>query len=273
MMKDLRIMLAALFIFMGLIIGGCGEDVDPNMADLRLKMKATTTLGSLDPAGRVMEDHITFTEALFGVTKVEIESELEHHSDDNDHQGNDDDSDEDSGDDNHGDDSDDDGDDDSDDDYEIEIEGDFIVDLIAGTSDPDFGTIPTLPGTVKEIDIRLEPILEDGNSIYIEFTYKPDPESDPVTVQFSTKKEIEFEMEHHSGIHLDEGSLHQILVLFDLDKFLNSINFGEATADEDGIIRINSNSNAAISTAIWAQLHLMMEAGEDDDGDDEFDDD
>ena len=61
-------------------------------------------------------------------------------------------------------------------------------------------------------------------------------------------------------------------ILFDLDRFLESININEANADIDGIVRINSNSNSDIAAAIWSKLNLMLEAGEDHDGDDDFDD-
>ena len=111
----------------------------------------------------------------------------------------------------------------------------------------------------------------DNYSIFIEFTYDVDG-SEPVTVQYSTDKNIEFEIERSSGIQLDGGALNQILILFDLDQFLESININEANADIDGIVRINSNSNSDIAAAIWSKLNLMLDAGEDHDGDDDFDD-
>jgi hypothetical protein len=264
MMNDLRKLFAALFITFGLLMGSCGEDVDPNMADVKLTMKATSNLGSLNASSRVMDDHINFTAALLGVTEIEFESIVDDDSDD-DNSSSDDDSDDDSliGD----------RDDFDDSDFDIEFEGRFVVDLIEGTSTPDFGISDVIPGVYEEIEVKMEPILEDGNSIYIEFTYQETPDSEPVTIQYSTNKEIEFEIERESGIQMDGGMLNQILVIFDLDQFLNEININETSADMDGIVRINSNSNADIAAAIWSKLHLMMKAGEDHDGDDDFDDD
>lgn len=281
MMYNLRKLVSALFIIFGLLMVSCGEDVDPNFADVRLKMKAASSLGSFDASGRVLEDHIQFTEILLGVTEIEFESIIDDHSNDDsdDHSGNNSGSnDDDSDDDNSSDDSDDSGSDDDNDgfddsDFDIEFEGRFVVDLIAGTSTPDFGISDAIPGVYREIEVRVEPILEGGNSIYIEFTYKETPEAEPLTVQFSTSRELKFEIERKSGIELDGGTLNQILILFDMDQFLNEINLSQAMVDEDGIIRINSNSNADIAAAIWSKLHLMMEAGEDHDGDDHFDDD
>ena len=94
-----------------------------------------------------------------------------------------------------------------------------------------------------------------------------------MVVQYSTDRHIEFEIERRSGIQIDGGTLNQVLILFDLDQFLESININEANADIDGIVRINSNSNSAIAAAIWSKLNRMLEAGEDHDGDDDFDDD
>jgi hypothetical protein len=274
MMKNLRNLMATALMVVGLLMTSCGENVDPNLADVKLKIKATSNIGGFDAEARTLEDHITFNQVLLGVTEIEFESIVDDHSDgdSDDHSGNDnsghDDSDDDSSDDNSSDDNSDDSFDDSD--FDIEYEGRFVVDLIAGTSNPDFGIADVYPGIYKEIELKLEPILENGHSIFIEFTYNVDG-SEPVTVQYSSDEHIEFEIERSSGIQLEGGALNQILILFDLDRFLESININEANADVDGIVRINSNSNSDIATAIWSKLNQMMEAGEDQDGDDDFD--
>ncbi len=277
MMKNLKNLIPLLLIIIGLFLTSCGEDVDPNLADVQLKIKATSNVGEFDARGRTLEDHITFNQVLLGVTEIEFESIIDDHSDDHsgsDNSGDDDDSDDDSNDDSSDDDSSDDDSDDSfdDSDFDIEFEGKFVVDLIAGTSNPDFGVADVLPGVYKEIELKLEPILENGHSIYIELTYNVDG-SEPVVIQYSSDRHIEFEIERKTGIHIDGGALNQILILFDLDHFLESININEASADIDGIVRINSNSNSDIAAAIWSKLNLMLDAGEDHDGDDDFDDD
>ena len=61
------------------------------------------------------------------------------------------------------------------------------------------------------------------------------------------------------------------MILFDLDQFLDGINLDQADADLDGVVRINSGSNADIAVAIWSKLHLIMLAGEDVNGDDKLD--
>ncbi len=227
-MKNLKNVFAVVIMVIGLLMVSCGEDVDPNLADVQLKIKATSDLGGFDAGARTLEEHITFNQVLLGVTEIEFESIVDDNSDDDsddhsgsDNSGHDDDSDDDSSDDN-SDDSFDDSDDDSSDDNsddsfddsdsDIEFEGRFVVDLIAGTSNPDFGIADVYPGIYKEIELKLEPILEGGYSIFIEFKYNVDG-FEPVTVQYSTDKQFKFEIERDSGIQLDGGALNQIFVI------------------------------------------------------------
>ena len=79
--------------------------------------------------------------------------------------------------------------------------------------------------------------------------------------------------ERDAGFHLDGGSLNQMLVLFDLDLLFGNIDFSQAVADADGIIRIHSTSNEGLASLIAANIHAVFEAGEDHDGDDHIDED
>jgi len=265
-MEVLKKLIVGVVIALSLLLGSCGDSVDPNMADVQMKMKAISNMGSFDASGRILDHHISFNQVLLGVTEIEFESMVGDHDDDgNDHSG--DDSDDDSMDDDSLDDN-----DDEDSDYEIEFEGKFIVDLIAGTSTPDFGITDVMPGTYKELEVKLEPILDDGNSIYIELTYQPEG-LDPLIIQYSTNRTIEFEIEKDSGFELDLGTLNQILVLFDLDQLLTGLDLEHGNVDEDGIIRIDSESNTDLANAIWNKLGMAFDAGDDDDGDEDFDDD
>jgi hypothetical protein len=268
MKLNVKNLIVGSFIIVGLILGSCGESVDPTKADVRLEMKATTQLNAINTNARVAETGVEFTDFLIGVTEIEFEGLEGSNSDDNSHSSGDDD--DHNGNDDSDDDSDHNGNDDGD---EIEYQGQFIVDLIAGTSDPDFGIANVIPGVYKEIKVKIRPILDDGNSVFVKFNYTPDGTNDPVAVEFSTTKEIEFELENHSGIQLDGNSLNQVLILFDVDKLLANVDLSMAEKDEDGVIRINSTSNSSIAAAILSDFHQSCEAGEDDDHDDRFDDD
>ena len=260
-MKNLII---ASLLVMAIFLQNCGESVDPMKADIKLEMKATTQQFSINPNARVAASGIEFTEVLIGVTEIELESLEGNHDDEDDNSGHDSDDGNDNDSDNDADDDSDDGDDD-DDEYEIEFEGQFIVDLLKGTSDPDFGIADVVPGNYKELEVKISPILDDGNSVYIKFNYTQEG-MDPIIVEISTDKEFEFEIENHAGIQLDGNALNQILVLFDLDQLLSGIDLSNLNlvVDNDGIIRINPASNSDLAFAIWSKLHDAFDAGEDD---------
>ena len=264
MIESIKKFPISIFLSIMLFAVGCGESVDPTMADIKLEMKATTQLSTINTNARIANTGIEFTKVLIGVTEIEFEFlEGDDDSDDNDsnHEGDDDDSDDDS-DDNSG-----------HDDDEIEFEGQFIVDLLEGTSDPDFGISGVIPGVYEEIEVKISPILDDGNSIFVAFTYQMDGMDEPLKFEFASNKEFKFEIENQAGIHLDGNALNQILILFDLDQIFADVDLTLASKDDDGIIRINSTLNIELAAAIYGNLHSAFDAGEDHDGDHDIDDD
>ena len=259
-MKTLKIKLLGLIVILSLFVVACSQDsANPDATKVNLEMKAVTQTGNINPGGRIAATDITFTEAMVGVTKIEFESSSDEMDDDHSSSngrtssGGDDDN----------------GDDDSS--QEVEIKGNFIVDLLAGTSNPDFGITGITPGVYDKLEIKMSPILADGNTLKVVFDYSLDG-SDPVTVEISTKKELEFEIESNSVLDLSGVSTSDILVLFDLDQLLANIDLSGATVDGDGVIRINDASNTAIANSITSSIHHAFEAGEDHDHDDKFDD-
>lgn len=226
------------FVMLAALVWSCSED--PAVEGVGFKMKATTTSSAINPGGREMNSAYTFQEARVGVREVEFEND------------NDDDS--------------------GDDDFEIEFEGRYVVDLIAGTSTPDFGISSIDPGLYNEVEIELGAFLEDGNTMFVSFTYQPDA-GDPIPVEFSTKALLEIEIEYGNGFTMQPDVLSNVLVLINLDKLLTSVDLSQANVDEDGVIRINDTSNTNLSQQIKSNFDDACEAGEDDDDDDEFDDD
>jgi len=240
-----------LLIGIGLIVQSCDNN-EPGLANVKLEMKATTTLSSLNPSGRVMETGLVFTEIILGVTEIEFETLEENNSEDN------------------GDFEDEDGDG-EDDNEEIEFEGNFVVDLITGTSTPDFGAADITPGLYEEIEIEMGPILDGGLTMFVAFQYTPDGGTESVSYEFSTTEEIEFELENESGFFLDENALNQMLIVIDLDVIFANVDLSNATADSDRIVRINNSSNSQLYGQIFQSLNDAMEGGEDDDHDGEID--
>jgi hypothetical protein len=262
----------------GMLIGSCNDSGDPSLANVKVEMRAVSNLGQLNANGRVMAATVDFQEALVGVTAIEFEGfeSGDDHNQDNLNDDNKDDHSNEGGDDriagsSSGDDhADDEGG--SDDEDEIEFKGEFIVDLINGTSTPDFGIADVVPGVYKEIKIKISPILENGNSILISFEYQPES-GDPFTVEYSNQSSYLLKFENYHGIQLEEGQLNQILVLLNLDKLFAGINFSIADVDEDGVVRINATSNPEIAGTIESQIRIAFDAGEDKDGDNCIDED
>ena len=253
-MKNLlKTAVLTLFISFAVLMQSCNNN-DPGLSDIKLTMKATTALSTIDPSGRVMNTGLVFTDVIIGVTEIEFETFEEDESEDNgDFEDNDHDG--------------------EDDNEEIEFEGEFVVDLIAGTSTPDFGETNIAPGIYEEMEIELAPILEGGLSMFVAFDYTPDGAVDAVRYEYSTSAEMEFELEPEGGFILEEGALNKMLVLIDLDAMFADIDLNTATADVDGVVRINNDSNVDLANQIAANLSDVMEGGEDEDEDGEIDDD
>ena len=246
--------LALLFgLGLSLVLQSCGNN-EPGLAKVNLKMEAVTVLSTVNPGGRVAETGLVFTDVILGVTEIEFETlEEESHEHSSDIE-----------------DSDDDGEDDNE---EIEFEGHFVVDLIAGTSTPDFGVAEITPGIYEELEIDLRPILDGDITMFVAFEFTPDGASEPVKYEYTNRAEMEYEIEEEGGFQLDEGALNQMLIVIDLDAMFAGLNLNTANADADGIVRINGESNADLAAQIAQNLGEVMDGGEDEDGDGEFDDD
>ncbi len=234
------------------ILWGC-NDSGPSMEGIKLEMKATTTLSKVSKSGRIASSGYTFETALVGVSEFEFETVEEDDKEDEE-------------DDSNG--SSDDGEDDSE---KVEFKGSYVVDLIAGTSDPEFVNDNLTPGFYEEIEIELARTLTDNNTMFIVFKYKPDT-GDSVTVEFSTKETLEFEFEDDNGFEITEGSLTNFLVLINLDKLFNGVDLSKATVSDDGNIYINDTSNSGLAKIVKDNLDDSCEGGEDDDDDDDIDD-
>jgi hypothetical protein len=252
MRKTMKLLLLGLALTVGILIQGCTED-DPSLAEINIEMKAITSLSSIKPSGRLQNTGIEFTEAYLGVTEIEFETleeeEAEGSQEFEDLDG-----------------------DGEDDNEEIEYEGNFVVDLLSGISNPEFGEVDLAPGTYEEMEFEMEPILDGDVTIFVAFNFTPDGATEAIRYEYSNNQEMEYELENESGFVLDEGTLNQILVIVDLDAMFDGVDFSAATADMDGIVRINEDSNVDLASQIMQNLSDFMEGGEDNDDDGEIDD-
>jgi hypothetical protein len=249
MEKFRAIFFAAITLIVAVTFNSCSSD-DPKVAKTDIEFRAVSSQFSLGNA-RVEVSEVTFTEVLIGVTEIEFETAEENESEDDG-------------------DFEDDDDDGEDDNEKVEFEGSYVVDVLNGTSTPDFGLANLSQGIFEEIEIELGPVLEGGNTVFVAFSFVPDGGGDAVNVEYSNNYKLEFEIENESGFTLENG-VSSILVLFDLDAFMGGIDLSNAVADQDGIIRINATSNSDIANDIESNFSSIMRAGEDDDHDGEFD--
>lgn len=252
MKKQIKLILLGLILTVGILFQGCGNE--PGLSKVNLEMKATSSLSTINPSGRLQNTGVVFTEAYIGVTEIEFETLEEEATEGS---GNMEDLDGDGEDDNE----------------KIEFEGNFRVDLLTGISSPDFGEADLAAGIYEELEFEMEPILDGDVTIFVAFDYTPDGATEATRFEYSNSQEMEYELENETGFTLDEGSINQILVVVDLDAMFAGIDFNLATADMDGIVRINENSNSGIASTIEQNLKDFMDGGEDEDGDGEIDDD
>jgi hypothetical protein len=242
MKSTIRISTFVLLLAGSLFLKSCSEvaepgvpQMDPDLAQVKLEMKAQTNQSTIN--SRIMNTGLVFNEVLLGVTELEFELLNEENDDD-----------------------------------DIEFEGQFIVDLINGTSTPDFGIANIAPGIYEEIELEMDPILDGGLSIIVSFEFTND-NNEAVIVEYGNSDELEFEIENDYGFNLEAGVTNQILVMFDLDALFAGIDLNAATADNDGIVRINKSSNANLAADIDSNLDQILDAGKDDDDDGDIDDD
>lgn len=240
----IKISAFVLLLATGMILQSCGEDSDPSLAKVQLEMKAQTTQSTINN-GRTMNNGLVFNQVLLGVTELEFETLEEDELEDVEGE---------------------------DENEEVEFEGQFVVDLINGTSTPDFGIADIAPGIYEEMEIEMEPILDGGYSIFVSFEFT-NANDEVVAVEYGNSDDLEFEIEDDNGFVLDVGATNQMLVLLNLDALFSGIDLNTASADNDGIVRINNNSNSDLAAAIASNLDQILDAGEDDDDDGEIDED
>lgn len=243
-------MLAAIILLQSCDDDNESKKVDP-MASTTVKIKAVTNESTFGN-GRTDATGLIFTEALLGVKEIEFETLEEENLEDI------------------GDflDEDNDGEDDNE---EIEFEGDFVVDLINGTSSPEINIVEVLPAIYDEIEMEIEPILEGNKSMKVTFEYLADGDTEATIVEYSNNFELELELETDKGFNLQQDFLNQILVIINLDELFANLDLANAEVDDDGIIRINNSSNTSIALTIADNFKNAIHTGKDDNNDGELD--
>jgi hypothetical protein len=142
-------------------------------------------------------------------------------------------------------------------DQEYKYEGAFTFNLLTGESTPSIPAVTIDPGTYHELEVEIDDVMPSGNAIEVSGTY----EVGGVTFQFefTTKQDLTFEIENSQGVPVSQGDYVTFLLELDLRTLFSSIDFASATVGQNGIIRINANSNEALHSFINDRLDDMMD--------------
>lgn len=230
-----KILLAA---SLGLIVlfMACEDEEQSNNAQISLGFEALQMKDMLKST-----DTIVFDSAMVGISEIEIESEQEAENDD----------------------------DNGDDEMEYEFEGPYQLNLMAGTKLSE--VVEMEPGVYTELEAEIEPVLDDGHSIYIEGRYT-DSEGEIHPVIYHTNESLEFEVENEQGIQIDDQEIKELIVRIDLNGLFNSIDLDAASLDNSGKIIINDEQNEALAEQLKSLLEDYSEFEEDDDDNDDDND-
>ena len=205
----------------------CSKDNENDPAKVSVKIEGVSS--SISNAR--VSSNLNISQALIGVTKIELEMEHEdeHHNSSDDHgsrTGSDDDSGDDSDDDSEG---------------EFEIKGNWIVNLLDGTSSPELPAMGIDPGQFNEVKIVMSPIIEDKYSVVFKASYTNDSGKE-VPLEIMLSNVIIFKVENNEGLSFSSEKLNELIVQLDLDKWLSQIDLN-ALDVENGKIRISIDHN------------------------------
>lgn len=231
----MRLLTVILFVG-GLLLTSCdNDDMEMNSGNLNVQFTAVSAAAGINN-GRMLNDALSYDRVLVGLTEIELEME-------------------------------DDDDDDDDSSEELEYEGNYTVDLLAGTSNPSPNTVSIEPGTYNEIEIEFEDILEGGYSVVMDLVYAPNGGSG-TPVEFRSEEDYELELE--DDITINAGDVKNLILTLDLDRVFNGINFSRAELT-DGTIRVDEENNTALLDAIESNIEDALDSDSDDDDDDDDD--
>jgi hypothetical protein len=246
-----------------LIAAGC-ESNDPSLNKLKVDMVAENSASArMLSGGRIAteSDTVIFNSFLLGVTEISLKGkEYGKGRCDND---NDDDQ-------NHESDEDSDDQDGESSKNKWEVEGEFVVDVLAGTSTPDMSAdLPPDSITFHKMEIEFGPVLPDSNSVYINaHVIRGD---DTLKVEFATKRKFEIHLKRKHGIEVSP-TLDKLLVAFSIDKLFSGIDWSKAKVSDDGVIRLSDPANAYLGYKVKYNFYRLMRWGRDKNHDHRMDD-
>lgn len=256
-----RLLFTALITLL-LIVAGC-ESNDPGLNKLKVDMVAENPTSSrMMSGGRTATegDTVIFKSFLLGVTEITLKGKeygkgrCKNDDDDQNHEG-----DEDS-----------DHQDDQNSKNKWTVEGEYVVDVLAGTSTPDISAdLPPDSITFHKMEIEFGPLLPDSNSVYINAIVIHG--EDTLEVEFATKRKFEIHLKRKHGLEVSP-TLDKLLVAFSMDKLFAGVDWSKAKAGDDGVVHLLDPANAFIGYKVKYNFYRLMRWGHDRDHNHRLDD-
>lgn len=216
-----KIFAFAITLFL-IISFSCQKESELNGAKVVFKAESNNYTIKSAPA----TTSISFTQALIGISEVELEGETEYENEQEDVE--------------------------YEYSYELEFEGPFAVDLINATSTPEILISNIEPARYNEFECEISNVLDDGNSIFIAGSVELDGEN--LTFIFESQEDYELEIEGHNLFNQPINASELWVIVLDLDYLFGGIDFMDAQVDENDQIRINKTSNSDLYAQIKSKL-------------------
>ncbi|NVK05884.1 MAG: hypothetical protein HWD92_13755 [Flavobacteriia bacterium] len=143
---------------------------------------------------------------------------------------------------------------------EIDIEGEYFVDLLTGTVEPEFPIVEVEPGEYEELELTIGSEEENTTAIYLEGSFETFANlTYELEVEITGSFELELEDERDNVIEITRDNVKEILVQVDLEAIIAQLDLGSASVNNTGVIVINTSSNEDLYASFMAMLASQIE--------------
>lgn len=146
---------------------------------------------------------------------------------------------------------------------EIDIKREFRVDLLTGDIQPALPQAAVDPGTYEELEVKIG--TEDGSStaFWLDGTYTDSSmNAYDFTFEIISNCDLELEAEDSTFV-IQQDLVTDIIVRIDLEAVLGTLDFANATLDNNGVVVISESSNSNLYEQFLATIEDMFEADDD----------
>ena len=156
---------------------------------------------------------------------------------------------------------------------EYDFQGPYLIDLLAGTSEPEIPLAEIEPGMYAKAEAEITYFEDYGFSLYLHGHLDQSNGEEPqVEFEYTYAQSEDFKIENPDGFEITADMINNVWVLIDLNALLTGVDFNEATMDKNGVIQLNKDSNRDLADIIESNLEAASELGLDEDANGEIDD-